>query len=280
MNQRSIYLDNLKGTLITLVVVGHMTGPLVHQSIIFKSAYFYIYLFHVPAFAFLSGYLSSHKKWYAISICKLGLVFICFELSFRIFYLIMLGKPLLADPLTPTWIVWFVCSLGTWRMVLPLFQPLSFWLIFITFLVALGCGAVQWIGYPLSLSRTIYFFPFFLAGNLFRQRDMSFSTILEEKFAVLIMSFMTIPAYYLATSIDLQWLYGSCSYPILGCAITRGMIIRAGLFVFATVMGLSMLSLVSERKGFLTMLGRHGLVIYLAHGFVIRSVAIYLGLYP
>ena len=59
---RDPWLDNVKMVLITLVVVGHSIG-LVEASEGSHWVYDFIYLWHIPAFVFVSGYLSKSFEW-------------------------------------------------------------------------------------------------------------------------------------------------------------------------------------------------------------------------
>ncbi len=60
MKERSLKLDNVKGILITLVVIGHMLLPIQGTTRAVTNFFFCIYAFHMPAFVFLSGLLSQN----------------------------------------------------------------------------------------------------------------------------------------------------------------------------------------------------------------------------
>lgn len=58
VKERNLKLDNAKGILITLVVIGHMLLP-IHGTTRGVTNFFYmIYAFHMPAFVFISGLLA------------------------------------------------------------------------------------------------------------------------------------------------------------------------------------------------------------------------------
>lgn len=60
--KRFPYLDNIKGLLIILVVVGHAIQyclPTYEMNIVFR----FIYSFHMPLFFFVSGYLANRGRW-------------------------------------------------------------------------------------------------------------------------------------------------------------------------------------------------------------------------
>ena len=56
--KRDCYFDNLKGVLIFIVVLGHFLSKMNNlDNSIVRTLYSYIYLFHMPLFFMLSGYL-------------------------------------------------------------------------------------------------------------------------------------------------------------------------------------------------------------------------------
>lgn len=60
--KRLPYLDNIKGLLIILVVIGHAIQyclPTYEMNISFR----FIYSFHMPLFFFVSGYLANRGRW-------------------------------------------------------------------------------------------------------------------------------------------------------------------------------------------------------------------------
>lgn len=61
MKKRIYKYDNVKALLIFLVVVGHMTSDYVSDSHLVRWTTLWIYMFHMPAFIFLSGLV--HKQY-------------------------------------------------------------------------------------------------------------------------------------------------------------------------------------------------------------------------
>ena len=60
--QRDPWLDNTKMALVTLVVIGHSMG-LSRPRTCSHWLYDFLYLWHIPAFVFISGYLSKSFEW-------------------------------------------------------------------------------------------------------------------------------------------------------------------------------------------------------------------------
>ena len=59
MKERNLKLDNAKGILITLVVIGHMLLPIQGTTRGVTNFFYMIYAFHMPAFVFISCFSSS-----------------------------------------------------------------------------------------------------------------------------------------------------------------------------------------------------------------------------
>lgn len=58
VKERNLKLDNAKGILITLVVIGHMLLPIQGTTRGVTNFFYMIYTFHMPAFVFISGLLA------------------------------------------------------------------------------------------------------------------------------------------------------------------------------------------------------------------------------
>ena len=164
--RRDPALDTFKGILIALVVFGHAfygyrsiepVGMLVQT----------IYVFHMPAFIFVSGYFSKVEGNVVRGVAQLAVTYILFNSALMWFCLTVLGtKP---SMLTPYYSTWYLLALIWWRLSLPFlfrFRPV----LVVSVVVALAVGFSADIDNRLALARTIAFYPFFIAGFLFSQR--------------------------------------------------------------------------------------------------------------
>ena len=61
IKERDYWLDNVKGILIILVVVAHCIGAIFYNSLVIRQIYYFINLFHMPAFIMISGYFAKRK---------------------------------------------------------------------------------------------------------------------------------------------------------------------------------------------------------------------------
>ena len=123
-----------------------------------------IYCFHMPVFVFLSGYFSKE-----INPQKLvGSCLIPFFI-FNSIYAIFIEKSY--NLLKPEYLYWYLLSLFFWRLLILPFKNKK-QLLVVSLFMGLFVGYISDVDRFLSISRTICFFPFFIAGNLFTENSM------------------------------------------------------------------------------------------------------------
>jgi fucose 4-O-acetylase-like acetyltransferase len=277
--KRRLYFDNTKGVLITLVVFGHIIEPRIDASSVLKSCYIVIYSFHIPLFVFISGYFSRPEFQLKKTILKIVVPLLLFELAYRFFNFYLTGEPIISQPFKPSWVMWYLVSLLAWRLLLPVMRgPIHRWLI-ISILAGLLCGGCDWIGYDFSLSRTIVFLPYFLAGYYCREVNASFSRLYTYRnFFIPVIPVGLALCFIFASEIDVRWFYGSYSYLALHADFVRGSLYRGIIYAASLVTGIAILSMISESKTPFVVPGKNSLAIFLGHGFFIK-IALALGFY-
>ncbi len=161
---RDPWLDNVKMTLVTVVVIGHML-VLVPGEGRNSQIYDFIYSWHIPAFVLVTGYLSRSFVWTRPKLwalfCTIVVPYVIFEwamLAFRGHY----GD---TDPgsgpmwLDPHWPMWYLTATFLWRMATPILVkhwsalPLS-----VVASLLIGTQSAEWTTW-LDLQRTIGFLP-------------------------------------------------------------------------------------------------------------------------
>ena len=175
MTQRDNRIDSIKGFLIILVILGHIIGTC-GSGVVCEDVWQIIYLFHMPLFILISGYLTSIKKdnksfWQSLK--RIVTPLIIFQILFvGIAVVIFRNKFSLSYLYTPYWILWYLLSLVFWRIMIQftpkilLTKPYHY--ITIATFVAIFCGLMPY-GRVLSIQRTFSFFPFFLLGYYMKQ---------------------------------------------------------------------------------------------------------------
>ncbi|QSX05768.1 acyltransferase family protein [Sedimentibacter sp. zth1] len=274
--ERNYFFDNLKALLIFFVVLGHLIEPYTGK---FLYIYRIIYLFHIPIFTFCSGYFSTKQDASKI-ITNIIYPYFVFQLLYCLFniYIIKI-EGFKIDFTTPYWIMWYLTSMLLWNGLILLFRQTKkrkiFLSIIIAFAIGLLAGYSDTVGYYISLSRSLVFFPFFLLGYYFNQFGFTKKTITNNKYFVLfivISSICTITyLYFNYNKLISTWLYSSASYNILNYNIMH----RIKIYLCAIMLGLFLMILTPTSKNIFSFIGKNSMYVYLLHGFVVKLISKY-----
>ncbi|MCC8076550.1 MAG: acyltransferase family protein [Clostridiales bacterium] len=163
--------DNLKAVLIFLVVFAHLFRRVNGERPIMAGVFFFIYLFHMPAFIFVSGLFSKNavKKRNYDRVFSFFLVYLITK--FLIWFVqLLLKEDFVSDmPYTnlfrETGVAWYglaMCVFLLMTMFLERYRIPNLMVVSI----ALGClvGYCKDVGAVGSMSRILVFYPYFLAG--------------------------------------------------------------------------------------------------------------------
>lgn len=277
---RVALFENARGALVVLVVMGHSLEPLLAREPLAKALYTALYLFHIPAFAFLSGHLSraelSRTSLAGIAWSLLAPLVI-FQALYVAFDAWVLGRGWGRHWLVqPYWLLWFLWSLACWRLMLPLLRRLPMPL-GVSFALALGAGLLPWVGYLFGLSRTLVFLPCFVAGHLAR-REWLLGHGAPRRRVLAVALFVALGGWVWAmatgriVSLGLHWLYGTTHYAALGVTPFTGMAVRLALLCGAITFTWAVFVLCPRNEGALTRFGGQSLAPFLLHGFVVRGL--------
>ncbi|WP_449278470.1 acyltransferase family protein [Leucobacter sp. GX24907] len=284
--------DNARFLLIVLVVVGHTISTARMETPLGFGLYVYAYLFHMPAMILLSGVFSrtAVTPKSIRSTFQLLLTWGLWEGIWALLRFAVEEKGLPASFLvSPSWTLWFLVTLVTLRIVLPVIALLKHPLL-VSFGLALMAGLLPAIGADFSASRTFCFLPFFVLGWMARDRGW-----LEGRWFVrptiatraIAWGVLGVAAIGLAVQPQLRdtwridsWLRWRDDYFLLfdkapiGDAVPEslwgvalaGLAIRALLLGIAVVMTLALLIVTPRGESIITVWGARTLYVYLLHG--------------
>jgi fucose 4-O-acetylase-like acetyltransferase len=271
---RDPWFDNAKMALVTLVVVGHSWTLLPH-SVVNDQAYDFLYFWHVPAFVFVTGYLSRSFTWSAerlVALVRTVVVpYILFETALALFRVYVGGERLEDLFRDPHWPMWYLSALFFWRLMTPVFRPLWGGLVVA---VVLSLVAGLWVGDTLDMARILGLLPFFVLGLKATPERLA---LLRGRpplkvAAVLTLVGLAVLAHWTDSWASTEWLYYRSQYAELEPTDARAMLVRGGLLVLGTVGAWAFLSLVPRVGGWFATMGSASLVVYLFHGFAIRGL--------
>ncbi len=272
--QRDPWFDNAKMLLVTLVVVGHSWSVLA-ESFSTTWAYNFLYLWHVPAFVMVTGYLSRSFTFSRRNLSKLlttvVLPYVVFEATLTTFRSVVGGEHHGPLWLNPHWPMWYLAALFLWRLATPLLKRMPHALP-VAVAVSLVGGVTT--GDTLDSARTMGLLPFFVMGLLATPEHIDRLRRPAARLAAL-------GAFALALALSTlvetkvgstEWLYWRSSYSELHASFLAGVAGRTLLLAVATALALSFFALVPRRGGWFSRLGSATLVVYLFHGFLVKSV--------
>ncbi|KAA1421050.1 hypothetical protein F0U44_01610 [Nocardioides humilatus] len=276
---RDPWLDNAKMALVTLVVVGHLWALLPSDGVV-GHLYDFLYAWHMPAFVFVTGYLSKafdftpDRLWNLVrTVAVPYVVFECLMAFFREWFGGEQLQDLFADP---HWPLWFLTALIAWRLLTPLFRSLPF-----ASAIALAVGvsvASATISGETSeyfdLTRAAGMLPFFVLGlHTTPERLEVLRGVAVRWGTVGVFGALWVLTGLAGPLADSDWLYYSTPYADLGVTDARGTAIRLSLLAVGLVGGAAFLALVPRSGGWFAHMGSATLVVYLCHGFVVRGLA-------
>jgi fucose 4-O-acetylase-like acetyltransferase len=174
----------------------------------------------------------------------------------------------------PHWPMWYLAVLFLWRLATPLLRSPG--------ALAVAVAVALFGGYlgaeVFDTARAMGLLPFFVMGLLVRREHLD---LLRQRAARLVGAAVMTLGFLGASLIDgrlaTEWLYWRSGYSELDATLAEGMAVRAGLLVVCTLLAVSFFTLVPRRGGWFARLGAATLVVYLFHGFFVKT-AEYAGL--
>lgn len=255
MKFRTAHYCNLKLLLIFLVIYGHCIESNLGDSTLLRTQYYWIYLVHMPLFSFLSGLFLHDSRTCIAQIRKLLPIYLATQTV-----AVLAGA---TEPLTPYWHLWYLFSCCIWCTVTWFWYRLchgrgKLLVLFSTVLVGCTAGLVPEIGYELSLSRTLVFFPYFFLG-VCCQPDIRW-----HRYRPIALFSITVVFLYMlngGSQIPVSFLYQATPYR----DPADGPLLRLFCYLIAGLLGLALLALTPTRFCPLTKLGIDTMPAYLFH---------------
>ncbi|MBW4847933.1 MAG: acyltransferase family protein [Lachnospiraceae bacterium] len=273
-NYRIFQIDNIKCILIFLVVFGHLCEQMTFRSS--KFLYLLIYSFHMPAFAFISGFCCK-KTTGEILIAKYLYPYIVFQTCYIAFAKYILHETINLQYTTPYWILWYLLAIFFWNTIISIFSDSERILILIlisSYIIALLVGYDDTVSYYLSLSRIVVMLPFFVSGYYLKKKNYQIFKSDDRKINVL-PRFLTIFCVVLVCGIlylaqnkmQASWAYHSIPYHTIEYSVWNRafFLITSGVFITFLCMFIP-----NKNLGIITNIGQNTIGIFLIHGFIIR----------
>ena len=267
--KRLHYYDNIRVVLMFLVLFGHFCEISAGTTTYGPFLRFFIYLFHMPLFVFVTGLFHSNSSREKIIHRSIGFLLIYFLMKILglLTSMVIYGKGGLSL-LNEGGIPWFMLALSAWTLIA--YAARSFnakVLLAISIVVALAAGYDFSLTTQFSVSRIIVFWPFYLVGVM-ADREVILSVMRRGGVRIagavgLIAAVAVLWLTYDRLSFIRPMLTGKYAYDSLAEPfVTYGGLVRLGVYVLAVVLSLLVMAVVPDRELFFTRYGSRTLPIY------------------
>ncbi|GAA5057852.1 fucose 4-O-acetylase-like acetyltransferase [Thermocatellispora tengchongensis] len=268
---RDPFFDNAKFLAIILVVSGHLIEDL-RDVAAAHAVYFYVYLFHMPLFIVLSGYLSRNFTFSSGKarklISALAVPYVLFEIAYNIPRILLYGTWSISL-LDPYYLTWFLMSLFLWRLSTPVWQQLRWPL-----LIAVGLSVLSGMSNlpdELSMNRTLGLLPFYVLGLMLRPEHFEFLRRRPVRIAgAAVLAGGLAVAFAVHAEISTEWIRWRHANSVIGVDDLTGSAIRLGLLAAGALLVAAFLAVTPSRTTWYSGLGAATMYAYLLHGFVVK----------
>lgn len=263
---RDFYFDTLKGLLILFVIIGNSLELASPQNIDTHYFILFLYMFHMPMFTFVSGYFSKLSKRTTVQKVKSTFkLYVFAQLTYIIFYKYLLGNSgYKFELMYSQWTLWYLLSLTCWYILSDYVTDKKKWIIG-SIIVSLILGFDNTIGLLANMSRTLFFFPFFITGMTFKKEYID---VLKKHIIKLLVGslLVLIILYILSHDIKIELLFESAPYSSYYDNLAFPFCIRLFHYIGSFILGASILTFIPNFKTIFSSLGRNSLLLYLLHG--------------
>lgn len=280
MKKREGSIDTVRGLLMILVAAGHVIEFLRKKNSGVQFLYNFIYFFHMPVFIFITGFLSKNiEKGRQRAVETYFVPFILFNL---IWNLITLISHFFVPPttfnssasayfsfFTPGWALWFMLSLFLWKMFLPDIIRIKN-AFAVSLVVGILSGLFVEFGAFLSLSRTITFLPYFLAGYYCGQEHIDRMKRVNRIWSVVLLAAGIAVAYIFGNVLHIpsEMLWGDRSYNHYMEQILPGLTIAVIRYVVGFAFVFVLFNGIRGENSLLARIGRNTLSVYFLHTYL------------
>lgn len=264
------WLDVLKGVLIFLVVLGHVMLPINNDTPLVGIPYDAIYAFHMPLFVFVSGLCAKHTmrdgKLRIDRIMTYVAIGLIFNLLVRMCDQSTITLPKL---LTFSSAPWYVISLATWMLLVPFFDRLK---PVVGVGIAVAASLVMAVSPVhtdfLAISRTASFMVWFMLGYYVPVDAVGHLREGKMRWACVAIGIVSLVLFVGMYDELRQWLFLVNGNNVTNLGIVDTIIGKGVMTAFAVALSVGVIVAVPSSLGFLEMLGKRTLQVYVIHRLV------------
>ena len=280
------FWDNARFGTIVLVVIGHAIQRQTSDSNNALTLYLFIYAFHMPAFAIISGYFSKATppgtRQMRKVITDILLPYFIMQFIWTLVQYLVEGKKTF-NLTEPHWTLWFLLALAVFRVALPYLAMLR-WPMVWALAASIGVGYFGNVDSTFSLSRAIGILPFFLLGWYLRQWKVvdwwaarRWPTVWAFRVAAIALfggwlAVVIANIEFFRDTHLVGWFFYDDDYKGLGDGEWWAGLVRFGLILLAAVLSAAFYVLIPRRHTIFTVFGQATMYVYLLHSFVLYPI--------
>lgn len=267
--QRIWLISNMKTILIIFVVFGHMLPRISGLGEVTTNLRIFIWMFHMPAFLFISGFLSKNlEKCRNKAIQSRLLPYVVMTLIVGFSRTLLGGKPLNLSLVVPVLTAWYFLVLFWYALFTPEVVKMKYPMA-VAVVVALGMGCIGEVGDAFAFSKAFAFFPFYLAGYYCTKEHLLVIRRLPKITGLLALAAGAALAWWFHTKndmVDVVVMFSLKSpYHELGLGNLQGMLYRGLGYVGALLLLFALIQLTPAKQNRFSYIGDNTLVIYSFH---------------
>ena len=268
IEKRNILLDNIKGFLIILVVLGHLIAGKSSDAIdVYRISHYLIYAVHMPMFILISGIFSKNRYDINKFLKNCIIPYVTFDLLFMLFD--SLGDKFDLNIFVTKNGYWYILCLGIMRLLVEYTKQKYQYLLLIGSIigsVALIFAAND-IWRFLSIGRVLLLFPVFMVGLKFRIEWIGW--IRKHWYIFIILAFIIV-ALEILLFIGGGVTTGTHNQPQ---SITDLIFKYIYMMLFTTGLFATFIAVFPDKHiPIITKCGRNSVMIYLIHFFVVKII--------
>ena len=277
--QRDFLMDNIKALLLFLVALGHTLdvykGNGGAELYIMK----YLYLFHMPAFAFITGYFTKNlERARETAVEKCLMPYLVFQGLYVIMANVMIHLGLAnfnsdtfnSSILVPSSAFYYLLAVFFWKL---LAKDVMRWRYPLLISTALGLvvSCTKMTEFHIGYGSVLSLLPFFVLGVLCDAERIQKIRKVPKVAAVIVLLLGILPAVYLPYAIHSVRM----TYESAGFGNIEGILYRLAFYAIAALMGAALICLMPGRKNVFGNVGKSSILVYAGstflapHGYVL-----------
>lgn len=269
---RNYLMDNLKALMLFLVAFGHTLDVYIGSGGIELYLMKYIYLFHMPMFAFITGYFTKDlDKARKTAVEKCLIPYLIFQGVYVIMANVMIKMGLASfnsdtfnsSILVPSSAFYYLLAVFVWKLIAKDFMRLRYPLI-LSFVLGLLISVTKLDQFHVGYGAVFSLLPFFVLGVKCDKEVIS----KIRKSSKIVSCFILLLGIFPAVSLPYAIHSVRMTYSSVGFGNIEGILYRGTFYLIAIIMGIALIRLMGEKKYIFTHIGYASILVYAGSTFL------------